>query len=160
MSQRSSDEFFEDFIECRMKTDCQKIEQSRNESRNVHRYIQSVNEGYVTRILPKSTSFYGYTLMRYINLNVQFLSVSWMSPLQLTRLWKLMLTTWVQLTQRVNILIWIPIPRLIMHTYQEKQPLSFDAQNEVHFVFRRVYLLHWQLCSPYWSLMTIFQVWL
>ena len=85
MTQRSSDEFFEDFIECRMKTDSQKIEQSRNESRNIHRYIQSVNEGYVSSILPKSKSFYGYNLTRYINLNIQFLSVSWMSLLQLTR---------------------------------------------------------------------------
>ena len=57
MSQRSSDEFFEDFIECRMKTDSQTIEQSRNESRNKDRCTQSVNGRYVSRVLPKSTSF-------------------------------------------------------------------------------------------------------
>ena len=75
MSQRSSDEFFEDFIECRMKTDSQKIEQSRNESRNKDQFIQSLNEGYVSRVLPNSTSFElfnGHNLMRYINLNIQF----------------------------------------------------------------------------------------
>ena len=76
MSQRNSDEFFEDFIECRMKTDSQKIEQNGIDIRNKDRCIQSLNEGYVSRVLSKSTSFkflfYGYNLTRYRNLNFQF----------------------------------------------------------------------------------------
>ena len=70
MSQRRSDEFFEDFVECRMKTDNQKIEQTRNASRNEDRCFQSVNERWVSRVLPKSTSFALYSPL-YINLNIQ-----------------------------------------------------------------------------------------
>ena len=49
MSRRTSDEFFEDFIESRMKTGHQKVDENRNKSRNeivsqVNDYLEETRE--------------------------------------------------------------------------------------------------------------------